>query len=58
MKSGSGHFETTTWRSLQVLEGGLNPPVCVTQAAWRGVLGPGLCHGGAPCRLPHKDENH
>lgn len=32
MKGGGGHFETTTWRPLQVLEGGLNP-ICVTQAA-------------------------
>lgn len=46
MKGGGGHFETTTWRSLQVLEGGLNPLVCATQAAWRGSLvQAGFCHG-------------
>lgn len=41
MKAGGGHSETTTRRSLQALGGGLNSPVCVTQAAWRGVLGLG-----------------
>lgn len=33
MKGGGGHFETTTWRSLQVLE--------------RGTKSPSLCHSGS-----------